>query len=83
MTAVKLTVRSESTRRTDAWWVPPLVTGVVLSAFVVYGTWAAFVNADYYADPYLSPFYSPCLAANCEHTTGTSSVTGGRCRRLC
>ena len=54
---------------TDAWWVPPLVTGLVLSAFVVYATWAAFVNADYYADPYLSPFYSPCLAANCEHTT--------------
>jgi hypothetical protein len=57
------------TRRTDAWWVPPLVTAVVLSAFVVYGTWAAFVNADYYADPYLSPFYSPCVAANCEHAT--------------
>jgi hypothetical protein len=57
------------TRRTDAWWVAPLVTAVVLSAFVVYGSWAAFVNADYYADPYLSPFYSPCLAANCEHPT--------------
>ena len=45
------------------------MTAVVLSAFVVYATWAALVNADYYADPYLSPFYSPCLAANCEHTT--------------
>ena len=41
----------------------------MLSGFVVYATWAALVNADYYADPYLSPFYSPCLAANCEHTT--------------
>ena len=69
MTAVKLTVRSETTGRTDAWWLPALVTAVVLSAFVVYATWAALVNADYYADPYLSPFYSPCLAANCEHTT--------------
>ena len=69
MTAVKLTVSSEKTGRTDAWWLPALVTAVVLSAFVVYATWAALVNANYYADPYLSPFYSPCLAANCEHTT--------------
>jgi hypothetical protein len=69
MTSVNVMLRTDATRRTDAWWVPPLVTGVVLGAFVVYGTWAALVNADYYADPYLSPFYSPCLASNCEHTT--------------
>jgi hypothetical protein len=69
MTSVDVTLRTDATRRTDAWWVPPLVTAVVLSAFVVYATWAALVNADYYADPYLSPFYSPCLAANCEHAT--------------
>jgi hypothetical protein len=69
MTSVNVTLRTDATRRTDAWWVPPLVTAVVLSAFVVYATWAALVNADYYADPYLSPFYSPCLAANCEHAT--------------
>ena len=35
----------------------------------LYGLWVTFVNADYYADPYLSPFYSPCIAANCEHET--------------
>ena len=29
--------------------------------FVVYATWRAFANSDYYAAPYLSPFYSPCL----------------------
>jgi hypothetical protein len=69
MTSVNVTLRTDATRRTDAWWVPPLVTAVVLSAFVVYSTWAAFANANYYADPYLSPFYSPCLAANCEHAT--------------
>jgi hypothetical protein len=69
MSSVNVTLRTGATRRTDAWWVPPLVTAVVLSAFVVYATWAALVNVDYYADPYLSPFYSPCLAANCEHAT--------------
>jgi hypothetical protein len=52
--------------RKDAWWLSPLLTVVVLGGFVVYGTWVAFVGKDYYADPYLSPFYSPCLAANCR-----------------
>ena len=66
--AGRAAVRAATLRR-DAWWVPPLVTVVVLAGFVVYGIWAAFVNRDYFADPYLSPFYSPCLAANCEHAT--------------
>ena len=35
----------------------------------LYATWAALQNANYYAAPYLSPFYSPCLAANCAHVT--------------
>ena len=54
-------------RRRDRWWIQPAITVLVLSAFVAYGLYVTFVNADYYAHPYLSPFYSPCLAANCEH----------------
>jgi len=49
------------TLRQDRWWVYPLTTFVVFTAFVVYATWRAFSGADYYAAPYLSPFYSPCL----------------------
>jgi hypothetical protein len=56
--------------RTDRWWVPPLVTALGLGAFVVYSTWRAFANGDYYAAPYVSPFYSPCLAANCADMNG-------------
>ncbi|MDP8922938.1 MAG: succinate dehydrogenase [Chloroflexota bacterium] len=56
-------------RRHDAWWVEPLAVVVVLTSFGIYATWAAFQNANYYAAPYLSPFYSPCLAANCAHVT--------------
>ena len=56
-------------RRQDAWWVQPLIVAIVLVSFGVYSTWAAAKNADYYAEPYLSPFYSPCIAANCEHRT--------------
>src|SRR5688500_4870705 len=51
----------DRTLRRDRWWLPPLTTFVVFSAFVVYATWRAFAGSGYYAKPYLSPFYSPCL----------------------
>ena len=57
------------TLRTDAWWVQPLLVVIGLGGFGIYSTWAALQNAHYYFAPYLSPFYSPCIAANCEHTT--------------
>lgn len=58
------------TLRRDRWWLQPLVTALVLTGFVVYSTWAAFVNRDYYVGAaqhrnLLSPFYSPCLANSC------------------
>ncbi len=55
--------------RKDAWWALPLTVGVVLTAFVVYSTWAALQNAHYFVAPYLSPFYSPCLSRSCLHVT--------------
>jgi hypothetical protein len=58
------------TLRQDNWWVPPLTTFVVFVAFVVYSTWRAFSGHNYYASPYLSPFYSPCLTDSC--TAGSS-----------
>jgi len=63
---------SERTLRTDRWWQPPLISFTVLSAFVIYATWAAFVNGDYYYKPYISPFYSPCLA----HVCGAKTIHG-------
>jgi hypothetical protein len=58
------------TVREDGWWVQPLVTFAVLFAFVVYVTWAAFQNKNYYVGAdmgrnLLSPLYSPCIAASC------------------
>ncbi len=55
----------ERTLRKDRWWLYPGITGVVLLAFVVYATWAAFQNGNYYWKPYISPFYSPCIATEC------------------
>ena len=53
------------TLRQDRWWLSPLISFSVLSAFIIYSTWAAFVNGDYFVRPYLSPFYSPCIATVC------------------
>jgi hypothetical protein len=49
------------TLRQDRWWLYPAVTFTVFFTFVVYSTIRAFMDRDYFAEPYLSPFYSPCL----------------------
>ena len=66
----------QPTLRTDRWWLAPVITVAILSSFVVYATWAAFVNKDYYAGAsmhrdLISPFYSPCLTQGCI-TSGAS-----------
>jgi hypothetical protein len=55
----------ERTLRQDRWWLQPLIIAIGFTAFVVYSTWAAFADHDFFADPYLSPFYSPCLTDVC------------------
>ncbi len=58
-----------ATLRQDRWWVQPVVTVSILTAFVIYSTWAAFQNKNYYVGfdrDLISPFYSPCLATSCE-----------------
>ena len=54
------------TLRSDRWWIEPLLTVLILVSFIIYATLRAFENANYHAMPYLSPFYSPCLATSCE-----------------
>ena len=58
-----------ATLRTDTWWLEPRSVILLLGSFAVYSTWAALQNAHYFVAPYLSPFYSPCLAANCQHVS--------------
>ncbi len=61
------------TLRTDTWWLLPTVTFAVLVSFIIYATIRAFSNANYFAEPLISPFYSPCLSTNCVE--GASQFT--------
>ena len=55
----------ERTLRTDKWWLQPAITFGVLFSFVIYATFRAFENKYYFAEPLVSPFYSPCLSTSC------------------
>jgi hypothetical protein len=55
----------ERTLRTDRWWLYPATTFVVFAAFVAYATFRAFWGHDYFTEPYLSPFFSPCVTHKC------------------
>jgi hypothetical protein len=70
MTSAATSARPQKVRltmRQDAWWVPQLLTFLVLSSFLVYATWAAFQNAHYTFGNYLSPFYSPEIWGDSQH----------------
>jgi hypothetical protein len=56
--------------------VQPAVTFGVLFAFIIYATIRAFWNGAYYSAPYISPFYSPCLATSCVPGAGEVHVVG-------
>ncbi|MCW2655012.1 MAG: integral rane protein [Frankiales bacterium] len=64
------------TLRTDRWWVQPAITVGVLVAFIVYSTIRAFENANYYVEPYISPFYSPCITTACQGDTFPKLFSG-------
>ena len=57
------------TLRTDRWWLQPAITFGVLLAFVIYSTIRAFMNSHYFAEPYISPLYSPCITDRCVDDT--------------
>ncbi|MEZ4586536.1 MAG: hypothetical protein R2909_09075 [Gemmatimonadales bacterium] len=60
--------RFGETMRRDRWLVQPLIVFLILSAFLVYATWAAFQNAYYWHGEYLSPFYSPEIFGDSPHS---------------
>jgi|SRR5215469_3910654 len=61
---------SQKTLRTDRWWQQPLINGAALAIVVIYLTWASLINEHYFANPYISPLYSPCLVTTCVAHSG-------------
>jgi hypothetical protein len=58
------------TERRDRWWLTPLGTAVFLGALSGYAIWAGLQTADFAVGGYISPLYSPCVAADCgSHAT--------------
>ena len=51
------------TLRRDAWWMENIPVIILLGGFGVYATLRAFEGRFFWADPYLSPFYSPLIDA--------------------
>jgi hypothetical protein len=68
--------RLGATLRRDRWWVPPLSVAIGLAICGGYATWAIFQGNHYFVDPYLSPFYSPCLAAQCPEEIRVLGISG-------
>jgi hypothetical protein len=56
---------AERTLRTDKWWIQPLLIVGALVAFIIYATLRAFEGKNYFIEPLVSPFYSPCLSTVC------------------
>ena len=70
--------RFGETMRRDPWWLQNVVVVVVFSSFLIYGTWAALQNANYFSGPYLSPFYSPEIWAIHHTRCSDRNPAGGR-----
>ena len=64
------------TRRSDKWWVAPLLTVLYIGAALAYGTWGAFQGNHYQAGPYLSPLYSPTLLFSPDMLGGAGGAFG-------
>ena len=69
-------VRARPTERRDLWWLQPAAVVIGFTAFVIYAIWSGTTTSGYYYDPYISPFFAPCITANCEHLTFGFYVIG-------
>ncbi|MCW2863845.1 MAG: hypothetical protein JWP48_5553 [Actinoallomurus sp.] len=55
------------TLRKDRYWLSPLTTFIVFTAWVVYATVRSMMGSSFWVDKYhyLTPFYSPCVSKAC------------------
>ena len=62
-------VRQRPHERNDRWWLEDVFIVAVLGGFGIYAFVVSVLNGNYFYEPYLSPFYSPCLTTSCIHPT--------------
>src|SRR6185503_3998157 len=62
-------VRRRPHERNDRWWLEDVFIVTVLGGFGLYAFAVSVLNGNYFYEPYLSPFYSPCLTTSCVHPT--------------
>jgi hypothetical protein len=57
----------QRTLRTDPWWRAPVITFVLLTAWVLYAVIRTASQKNYFVEEfhYLSPFSSPCVSSSC------------------
>jgi hypothetical protein len=68
--------RGGRTERRDRWWLSPLGTAVFLGGLSAYALWAGLQTSDFAVGSYVSPLFSPCVAADCG-THATFDLVGG------
>jgi hypothetical protein len=54
-----------TTLRPDRWWLNPLGSALFLGCLTAYAIWAGFQTSHFATGSYVSPLYSPCVAADC------------------
>jgi hypothetical protein len=57
--------RPLETLRLDRWWLNPATTALFLGSLTAYAIWAGFQTSHFAVGSYISPLYSPCVAADC------------------
>jgi hypothetical protein len=53
------------TDRLDRWWLRPLGMALFLGGLTGYAGWAGLQTTNFAVGGYISPLYSPCIAADC------------------
>ncbi|HEY1826801.1 MAG TPA: hypothetical protein VGF87_02215 [Acidimicrobiales bacterium] len=59
------TRRTFATQRRDRWWLRPLGTALFLGVLTGYAVWAGLQTTHFATGSYISPLFSPCVAADC------------------
>jgi hypothetical protein len=73
-TACGVSIGPMVTGRRDRWWLAPLGTAAFLGSITLYSMWAGLQTTHFAYGSYISPLYSPCIAADCGSHTNLALI---------